>query len=103
MAETAPLVSVEPQEREDPRNALLDMIETVAVNQDLVGPLFARLQRLLPSNEDEAGTERELEMSTVLTALGLAKPKSEASIRQIEAARAIVRRQLAAVRARRGQ
>lgn len=83
----------EPAETEDPRNAILDMIEAnirqaVSFDPALEAPLRARLSRLLPKPQPAAPSGDVWEASVVLTALAECrrKIKSPASVKLIDTA-----------------
>lgn len=106
-AATVARYAVEADEREDARNRMLDMIETVAVDQELVAPLFARLKARLPARTGQPAApgacdpEREMKLAGVLTALRTIDTfrKAREHAKQIDAAKAFITEELAAARA----
>jgi hypothetical protein len=81
----------EPEERDDPRNTVLDLVETsirqvLIANPELEVPLRARLARLLPEPVKPADQGDLWEASVVMTALVECRRKIRApsSVKQIE-------------------
>lgn len=97
----------EPQERDDPRNTVLDLVEAsirqvLAVSPELEAPLRVRLQRLLPEPVKAAAAETgELfDASVVVTALSDCRRKirAPASVRLIDLALGIARARFYAIK-----
>jgi hypothetical protein len=81
----------EPEERDDPRNTVLDLVEAsirqvLIANPELEVPLRARLARLLPEPVKPAEGGDLWEASVVMTALAECRRKIRApsSVKQIE-------------------
>jgi hypothetical protein len=81
----------EPDERDDPRNTVLDLVEAsirqvLIANPELDVPLRARLARLLPEPAKPADQGDLWEASVIMTALAECRRKIRApsSVKQIE-------------------
>jgi len=99
----------EPEEREDPRNTVLDLVENsirqaLAISPELEAPLRARLDRLLPPPAKPAADAEASgdvwEASVVMTALAECrrKIKSPASVRLIDTALGFARARFTALK-----